>query len=373
MHLQVQIGRRLGLTALALSMLLACGCVAPPSSSSGSRTVALTTTGSTTAGRSAATSSLAALTTSATIAPTTVATRAQYRAMDVQQQGTCDGMPVPKSLSLLPTSAHLTAAVMCVDTQKYVAGHGVWTYAQVLPLPPAKLPELFTGLTQPDVQKPDNGPCTANLVSIPAFVVTLSDGSRIRPGVPGDGCHPRQDALQAFGDPASIKPRSETRTTQVLGDLETTSNCGDGAKSPAIWISMGQRGKGRATLPAAGSVSICFYHGVADQQGELTRVGVVPVEHLRPLWQKLPAGKVSACAPPADAMTVPPVDWLMFLPTPNPPYQYGTSVAGPIAPPIALLELGGCRRLLSVTDGLAGEVSSTLGKELAELANHRVH
>lgn len=292
-----------------------------------------------------------------------------YVPSDEQQQGSCDGVPAPKSLQLLPQPATVTAAALCIDTQKYVDGQGMWGFRQVLPLPAARIPAFVAGLTLPDVHT--GGACTAVLVTVPAFVVTLADGSRLRPGVPGDGCHPRMDALTAFGDPASIRPRSESRTTQVLGDVQTRTDCGDGAKSPAIWMSAsgGSSGTGHAArLPSSGYVSICYYRATANQEGELTRAGSVPAEQLRVEWKALPNGTRSACPTNADPMTGPTVDWLMFLPTPKPPYRVGGSGSAPIA----LLELGGCHRLFGPATGLAGDVPAALAARFAALADQPV-
>jgi len=103
---------------------------------------------------------------------------------------------------------------MCVDTQKYVAGHGMWTYRQVLPLPAANIPALVAGLTKPDVKLGND----AVGYVIPPFVVTLTDGTRLRPRLPSDGCHPSKEALTAL-DAGTTAPLTESRTKQVLGQV----------------------------------------------------------------------------------------------------------------------------------------------------------
>lgn len=293
-----------------------------------------------------------------------------YQAMDEQQQASCDGIPAPKSLQLLPKSSTVVAAVMCVEKQKYLAGQGMWTYREVLPLPAAKIPTLVAALTAPDVKLSGNVACTASLALLPSFVVTLADGSRVRPGVPGDGCHPRMDAITAFGDIASITPRTEARTTSVLGDLQTTTSCADTAKSPAVWMgaTSGSTRAARPVLPPSGSVSVCFYRATGDQEGTLTQAGIVPVQRLLTLWTQLPSGGTSACPPTSVDANSSAVDWLMFLPTPQPPYRYGDSGSSPIA----LLELGGCRRLVGVPAGLAGQTSAALATRLTALADRPV-
>ncbi len=158
---------------------------------------------------------------------------ASYPATDEGQHSSCDGVPAPASWQLLPPSATVVAAVMCIDTQKYLAGQGMWTYRQVLPLPAVNIPALVAGLTKPDVKLGNDAICDAGGIVVPSFVVTLADGTRLRPRLPSDGCHPRKEALTAL-DAGTMAPLAESRTKQVLGEVQTTTNCGDGAKSPAI-------------------------------------------------------------------------------------------------------------------------------------------
>jgi hypothetical protein len=287
------------------------------------------------------------------------------------QPGNCDGVPAPSSWQLLSPSVTVVAAVVCVDRPKYVTGQGFWTYRQVLPLPASRIPALAAGLTKPDVKLGKDAFCDAVGYVIPPFVVTLADGTRLRPRLPSDGCHPSKEVLTAL-DAGTSAPLSQSRTRQVLGEVQTITNCGDGAKSPAIWISASnkQAGKGgQPALPSSGSVSVCYYRTTGDQEGELTRAGTVPVQQLTTLWTKLPAGTSSACPPTSNVMNSPSVDWLMFLPTPRPPYRFGESGASPIA----VVELGGCRRLFGLGVGLAGAVPTVLADQLAALADHPVH
>jgi len=359
---------RMALTLTAAVLALIAGCAATPATESASSTGTASDAGTATATATATATVTAPAPASATYSPTP---RATYPATDEGQPLSCDGVPRPASWPLLPPSATVVAAVMCVDKQKYVAGQGMWTYRQVLPLPAANIPALVAGLTKPDVKLGNDAICDAVLIGAPPFVVTLADGTKLRPRLPSDGCHPSKEALTAL-DAGTIAPLTESRTKQVLGQVQTTTNCGDGAKSPAIWIgaSNGRAGKGgQPTLPSSGSVSVCYYRATADQEGELIRAGTVPVQQLRTLWTKLPAGPSPACPPTSDVMNSPAVDWLMFLPTPRPPYRFGDSGSSPIA----LVELGSCRRLLGLGTGLVGPVPAALASQLAALADQPVH
>lgn len=351
------------LTAVVLALIA--GCAAPATAG--------TSSGTATAETSAETASAAPATAGTATAGTSGGSRTGSAAGPATAAGApsnCDGVPAPASWQLLPPSATVVAAVTCSDTYKYVAGHGMWTYRQVLPLPAAEIPALVAGLTKLDKPRGDST-CTGGLIAVPSFVVTLADGTKLRPRVPDDGCHPRKEVITALNT-ATMAPIAESRTGQVLGDLQTTTNCGDGAKSPAIWIGTSNQraAKGaRPTLPSTGSVSICHYRPTGDQEGELTRAGTTPVQQLKTLWTKLPAGTSTACPPTPDIMNSSAVDWLMFLPTPRPPYRFNDSGASPIA----LLELGGCRRLFDLGTGLVQDVPAALASQLAALSDQPAH
>jgi hypothetical protein len=379
---------RIALTAVVLALIAGCAAAPAATSASGTKTAAIysasgtvtaltsptySASGTVTAPARATYSAAGTVTAPASASDPAAGATSASAADPATAEGppsSCDGVPAPTSWQLLPPSATVVEAVMCTDTQKYVPGHGMWTYRQVLPLPAAKIPALVAGLTELDKPRSD-GPCTANLIVVPPFVVTLADGTRLRPRAPSDGCHPRKEVITALNT-GTMAPIAESRTTQVLGELQTRTNCGDDAKSPALWISASNRqaGKvGQPILPSSGSVSVCYYRTIGHQEGELTRAGTVPVQQLRTLWTKLPAGTSSACPPTPDIMNGPAVDWLMILPTPRPPYRFGDSGASPIA----LVELGGCRRLAVAVAGLAGDVPAAIATQLAALADQPVH
>lgn len=189
-----------------------------------------------------------------------------HRATDQQQSGGCDGVAPPATLSLIGSSTNVTSAVVCADVEKYVPHQGSWTFAVVRQVPPARIPALVAGLTMPDEQATGDS-CTAMLVVVPSFVLTLADGSRIRPRVPGDGCHPRRDALAALDVSTSYPVKSQTRTTRVRSDLDVTTNCGSSAKSPAIWLDLTKTTQpAPISLPRSGSISVCRYRGTSDQE-----------------------------------------------------------------------------------------------------------
>lgn len=294
-----------------------------------------------------------------------------YQAKDQQQSGTCDGLPAPApgSLGLLDRSADVVGAVMCASERRYVQGQGIWNFVDLLPLPADRIPDLVSGLTQEDTAGDPNGACTAMSTLVPDFVLTLADGSRIRPGVPGDGCHPKTNSLAAFDVKPPIAPSKSTRTQQVSTELEVTTGCGTGAKSPAIWMGgANSRSSGFPALPKSAAVSICRYHGTGDQQGVLVTAGIDASDAVEPLLSavaKVSATPPTGCAPTNDPMQSPTVDWLMIQPAPAPPYTGDSQTATPLA----LVELGVCHRLVSPQHGLAGYSIATAADRLAVLAN----
>jgi len=194
----------------------------------------------------------------------------------------------------------------------------------------------------------------------------ISGGSRIRPGVPGDGCHPSREALAAVAAAGQNGPVREKRERQVITELEATSNCGSAAKSPAVWSDGGLPSTGRIpALPKSGSLSICRYHGTGDQEGSLTLVGFRSAAQVQALMPTLSATPPAGCDPKADPMQTPSGDWLMFYRAPKPPYR----ADGAGSELIALLELSHCRRWVEPGRGVAGYADAAGGAALAALAD----
>ncbi|WP_029136471.1 lipoprotein [Nakamurella lactea] len=289
-----------------------------------------------------------------------------YQPSDIQQQGVCDGVAQPAELTPLGPTADVTAAVVCGTTEKYVKGKGSWDFTVVRAVPAEKIPALVTALRLPDASGTADA-CTAMLVMVPGFVLTLADGSRIRPGVPGDGCHPRHEVLDALDVATSIT--TETRGTQVRSELEVTTNCGATAKSPAVWQSETIPGLAKLPpVPGSGSVSVCRYRGTPDQEGPLVAAGLQPAGVVAAGWPTAAQVGSLRCDTPDDVLDVPPVDWLMFLRTPTPPYRLDDAGGGVFA----LLELGGCGRLVDPVNGTAWSADLDVGTRLAALADHPV-
>lgn len=291
-----------------------------------------------------------------------------YQPRDEQQVDACDGIAAParSGLKLLDPKAKVASAVVCGSITKYVAGHGFWSFSTVTSVLPSRIPALVAGLTQPDADRSADGGCTAMLITVPGFVLTLADGSRIRPGVPGDGCHPSREALAVISGAGGNGRVRERRERQVITELEASSNCGSGAKSPAVWSDRGTPTPGRIpALPTSGSLSICRYHGTGDQEGSLTRVGFRTAAQVNVLMPTLSTTPPTGCDPKADPMQTPTGDWLMFYRAPKSPYR--SDGAG--SELVALLELSHCRRWVDPGKGLTGYANSAATAALAALAD----
>ncbi len=287
-----------------------------------------------------------------------------FRAVDQQQSEHCDGVPPPATLALLEETAAVVSAVICVTGEEYFPGEGSWAVSTVRELPPDRIPELATGLRLPDL-RPAGNACDLSMGVLPDFVVTLADDSRSRPAVAGDGCHARSDALTAFNDVAAMPVVATTRTTQVRTDIDVVAGCGTGGKSPAVWLESSADGAARVTLPTAGEVSVCRYRPTADQEGELAAAGTLPAAGFARSWPAVSSTEPEGCAQPIDSMQTPPTDWVLLLQTPEPPFRLDQ----PAEKPTALIELGGCHRVVDPHGGLVGFVDPSAATAIGALAN----
>lgn len=293
-----------------------------------------------------------------------------YQAKDQQQAGKCDGAPAvsPTDLRLLDPDAKVAAAVVCTDDYADLPGKGRWLVRLVTDVPQATLPGLVAALTAADVSSPNSGACDSSLHIVQDFVLTLADGSRIRPGVPGDGCHASSavaSALQAAAGPV----RTTVPVSQIASEQQVTSGCGPEAKSPAVWLSADRgmppnrspapsdseegetsaaaRGSvstqppapASASLPASGSVTVCRYaFGDDPMLGTLEATGDVPVDAVADMLGTLNAKAAVGCPSPATPERSPATDWLMIQQLPT----TGTDQPAPLL----LIELDGCRRVI---------------------------
>lgn len=293
---------------------------------------------------------------------------AAYHPADQQQSRTCDGVAPPSPLELIPRDAVITDVAICPEpVEKYVAGQGSFGFLVVRTLPAAKFSALMAGLTLPDASGTANT-CSASLSVVTDFTITLADGSRIRPGVPGDGCHPRNDALKAFAGLSSMPIRSERRGAQARTELEITTGCEATGKSVAVWAEVGDTtGLPALSLPS-GSIIICRYRNETHQQGPLAAAGIPSRTAALAAWPTPPDVTRATCTPPADIITGPVIDWVTIRRVPTKPYRFD----GTGSELLALVELGGCRRLVTPRSDVVGSLDQAHVDALAALADTAV-
>lgn len=292
-----------------------------------------------------------------------------YVAKDSQQSTDCDGLPaVPMDqLRRLRAGTEIASAVVCTTTTQRLPGKGLWEMNLTISVPENKLPALVEALTEPEVPPVANGACTAMLVMVPSFVLTLPDGTRIRPGVPGNMCHPLQGPLDVIGALIENAGPADTRATpskQVATELEAASGCYGGANSPDIW----QQASGSAepaAPPDKGNLSVCRYRPDAGspESGTLAAAGVVPAATLA--GYLTPGALTDTCpAPAADAPDH--GGWLTVVTTPAQdasPEDIGAVTY------VAVIGLDGCRPVVSPTAGLLGYLTPAQAETLAALAS----
>ena len=268
-----------------------------------------------------------------------------YRARDSQQSLPCDGLPaVPADhLRLLPRDAKVVAATVCHTDFVMRPGQGRWQAIVTAEVRADHLPQLAAALTDQD--EPSGGVCSLSLMVLPSFTVTLADGTRLRPGVPGDGCHARPgigDALATGGEP--------TIQYQRLVDSQRgiDAGCDNTASQPAAWIDVGDL----PPAPQARRYSLCRYRTVVpdDKGGPLTAVGSATADQVSPLWTAASTSPRPGCTPSGRTFAAPAEGWMMITVPPAQPPKDADGLAG--ATMVAVVELGGCYRIIGPAEEL---------------------
>ena len=316
------------------------------------------------------------------------AMRSEYVPTDQQQADECDGVPAAgpvigdptpttspalPPLQLLSKDATVVSGVVCPINLQGSQQNGLQQVESVVPIPPGDLTRLVAALRLTDHSGGSHA-CNTYLVAVPDFVLTLADGGTVRPGVPGDGCHPRKEVLDALAAIATAPAASTTPVSQVASPQEWETGCWGEAKPPAIWFNGFAETTGWR-LPSSGATAVCRYSpdeaiptGAAEPgvTGHLAATGTPSASALdATLRPSLTPGL--GCAP-TGTHDQPPGDWIIVVPTPSPAeVSTGTSFD---ANPAAVIELGGCRRVVDVGTGdVIGYLSADQATSLAALAD----
>ena len=260
--------------------------------------------------------------------------------------------------------------MVCDTGTRYVPGDGIWTVAGARTLTPTQVDALAKALATTNVPIDPAAMCTANAVLIPDFTLTLADGDRVRPGVPGDGCHPVAAVADALaGTPGILDDQVRQVSSQEMVD----SGC---APADRYFDPFSGNGSGEpGTRPAApkGTVSVCRYTVAAGDPTTDPTAGGATLDGLGStagsrlgtvLGAQIKPGKT--CSAP-EAATAPAADgWLTVVRPPSAPISAEESTGGAV---LFTVELGGCHRMLDPNGQPAGFAPGAAVTALADKAS----
>ena len=268
-----------------------------------------------------------------------------------QQLVPCGGIdPVDNAdQALLNPEVGVAGAVVCDTTEQPVDGDGVWLLAGERELAPAQVTALVEALTAENVPIDPAAMCTADYVSIPDFALVLDDGRVVRPGVPGDGCHPSRDAA------AILAPTGDVVATTQVRQLRTQAmvDAGCDPAGPTFWDPFSSGGTGaqgeRPQAPTSGG-SVCLYESSGDSpenmSAELVALGTPAAADLTKALNDVLDAQVKpgpGCASAENAYLPAEAGWLTVVA----PAADGEAEAKGSNEIVLSVELGGCHRVLS--------------------------
>lgn len=283
--------------------------------------------------------------------------RGTYEPKDQQQADPCDGLPAvdPADLRLLDPDASVRSGVVCLDSVRLRPGDGRWTMRDVHEIPATALPRLIEALTRPD--RDTSGACTAQLILVPGFVLTLEGGSRIRPGLPGDGCHVYSD--MPFDALTAGPVRASVPVTQVATEQEVTTGCQPESKPPADWLGSASTfpvSEFTPIEPGTQQISLCRYRpdvatdaesdddaagGGRIAGGTLAAVGTMSADDINARLADLAETPSPECSESLSRGIAPDTDWLIAQRTPRQVADVPDTTA-----PLLALETDGCYRVV---------------------------
>lgn len=269
-----------------------------------------------------------------------------YEPRDQQQSDSCDGLPAvePTDLRLLDPQASVRSGVICLDSVRLRPGDGRWTMRDVHEIPVAALPGLIDALTMPDHDR--GGACTLQLILVPGFVLTLDDGTRIRPGLPGDGCHVNSEA--PFDALSAGPVLTSVPVAQVSTELEVITGCQPESKPPADWLDSPSSfpvSDFVPITPEAQQISLCLFSaGQSNDErqlasGPLVATGTVSANVVNEALAHLSEVPAAQCSDPPPRGTAAATAWLLVQPQPQ------QAEDDPPAPLLAI-ETDACRRVV---------------------------
>ncbi len=176
---------------------------------------------------------------------------------------------------LLRPGVGAATAVVCDTTEKERPGDGVWLMAGERELTAAQATALAAALTVADVPADPAGVCDAMGVLVPDFALVLADGRTVRPGVPGDGCHPSRDVAAILAPTGGSPVPMTTPIEQLRSQAMVDTGC-DPASTPYCGpVLVGGNGFAGSRPKPPVSASVCRYSVAGDSP-----------ESCAPLWSR---------------------------------------------------------------------------------------
>jgi hypothetical protein len=291
--------------------------------------------------------------------------RGDYQAW-AHQAVPCDGAdPVPDTTQqLLSPKAEVVGAVVCGSGNEPVDGDGLWLSAGHHELTAAQTAALVKALTVKNVKIDPAAMCTMQLIAVPDFTLVLADGSRVRPGVPGDGCHPSAAAADILATGADGPFTDHVRQTWTPAMM--VAGCEPGGDSYDPFTGMIGTTAERPATPK-GALSVCLFNSniTADNPA-----GVATLTSLGSTTRAAVDLALDALVKPSkqctsdDAAATPAAGWLTVIVKP-------AKADGSSPSPTVYLELGGCHRV-ATPDGLVGFAPASAVDALAAAASEKV-
>jgi hypothetical protein len=293
----------------------------------------------------------------------------------------CGGVPaVPDAeQQLLSPDVVVAGAAVCTTTEKQIPGDGVWLLAGERELTAVQTAALVDALTADNVPVDPAGVCDAMAILVPDFAVVLADGRTVRPGVPGDGCHPSRQVAAVLASAAESAGEPTTKVRQLRTQAMVDAGC-DPAASP-YWdpFSSGGTGAQGGDRPQAPkTASVCRYDATGDspetRAATLTALGTPSAAKLKTALNQVLTAQVKpagACTSAEHSFDPAADGWLTVVTTPA---EKEAADKGSMELVLSV-ELGGCHRVLApngtgwFAPGPAVDALAALADERVELAN----
>lgn len=223
----------------------------------------------------------------------------------------------------IPDGFTATWLLRCRDEVRDVPGEGSWS-VRVTERSDAPATELIDLLRRPSDPPPNDGVCPAIGYVVPYFLLVDANGQALLPAVPTGPCGEPRAEVKDFLDALDYRTLVETRLAQTQSQQATDTGCADDWKDG---IAIGPPSPGPASPSGlAGTIRVCVYSGI---EGEGTPIGHLETGYTVP---DAPQGALDTAGPAA--------------PCDKPHTRFAVLTPEGTNGPWAEIELDGCLRLL---------------------------